>query len=233
MAGNYWDRYARQGTICHRLPTGFKLAVTLCFILVGCLIPVEHWHVHVMLLTLVFVGHTLAGIPMSYLIRRLSLFMPMLLLLSMSLPLSQGGDAGWRMAGSILLRGLLAFTTMLWLVNITTTDRLLVTMRKYGMPGIVVATLAFMYRYLFLVWDELDRMRNARQARTFGKPTFSQRWKYGTQLIGMLLVRSLSRSERIYGAMCARGWNGTVHHWEPVNDDRKKIAAVQKSESFP
>ncbi len=230
MAGNYWDRYARQGTICHRLPTGFKLGVTAGVILVGCLIPVEYWQAHVMLLTLVFVGHTFAGIPLSYLMRRLSLFMPMLLLLSMSLPLSQGGDAGWRMAGAILLRGLLAFTTMLWLVNITTTDRLLVAMRKYGVPGIIVATLAFMYRYLFLVWDELDRMRNARQARTFGRPTLGQRWKYGTQLIGMLLVRSLTRSERIYGAMCARGWNGTVHHWEPESVKRSTIDAAQQAE---
>ncbi|MEX0726459.1 MAG: cobalt ECF transporter T component CbiQ [Planctomycetaceae bacterium] len=218
MAGNFWDRYAREASVCHRLPTGLKLALTLTVILVGCFVPVEHWPVHVMLLSVVFAGQSLAGIPLAYLVRRLALFLPMLLILSLSLPLSHGGEAGWRMASTILLRGVLAFTTMLWLVNVTTTDVLLVTLRRYGMPGIVVATLAFMYRYLFLVWDERDRMIQARQARTFGKPTIDQRWKSGTQLIGMLLVRSLTRAERIYGAMCARGWNGTVHHWEPDAD---------------
>jgi cobalt/nickel transport system permease protein len=29
-------------------------------------------------------------------------------------------------------------------------------------------------------------------------------------MIGMLLIRALERSERVYGAMCARGWDGTL-----------------------
>ncbi|MDA0836043.1 MAG: cobalt ECF transporter T component CbiQ [Planctomycetota bacterium] len=214
MAGNYWDRYAREMSVCHRLPTGLKLSLTLTVILLGCLIPVEHWPVHILLLSLVFAGQSLAGISVSYLVKRLSLFLPMISILSLSLPLSHGGSAGWIIAASIFLRGALAFMAMLWLVNVTTTDQMLETMRRYGMPAIVVATLAFMYRYLFLAWDERDRMLQARRARTFGTPTVRQRWQLGTQLIGMLLIRSMSRAERIYGAMCARGWNGTVHHWD-------------------
>ena len=29
-------------------------------------------------------------------------------------------------------------------------------------------------------------------------------------MIGMLLIRSLNRAERIHGAMCSRGWDGEV-----------------------
>lgn len=216
MAAKFWDRYARDASVCHRLPTGLKLLLSLAVILIGCFVPVEHWPVHVMLLSVVFAGQSIAGIPLAYLIRRLALFLPMLMILSLSLPLSHGGEAGWRMAATIFLRGVLAFTTMLWLVNVTTTDVLLIALRRYGMPAMITATFAFMYRYMFLVWDERDRMIQARQARTFATPTIKQRWQQGTQLIGMLLLRSLTRAERIYGAMCARGWTGTVHHWEAV-----------------
>jgi len=53
-------------------------------------------------------------------------------------------------------------------------------------------------------------MRTARQARTFGSPGLAFRWRIATQLIGMLLVRAMSRAERVHGAMCARGWDGRV-----------------------
>jgi cobalt/nickel transport system permease protein len=77
-------------------------------------------------------------------------------------------------------------------------------------PTILLAILAFMYRFLFVLWSELDTMRAARRARSFDRAGVVFRWRNAAQMIGMLLIRSLSRSERVYGAMCARGWDGTV-----------------------
>ncbi len=67
-----------------------------------------------------------------------------------------------------------------------------------------------MYRFVFVLWDELDTMRTARSARTFAKRGALFRWRNSAQMIGMLLIRALGRSERVYGAMCARGWDGTL-----------------------
>jgi cobalt/nickel transport system permease protein len=67
-----------------------------------------------------------------------------------------------------------------------------------------------MYRYIFVVFDEFDRMRQARLARSFGRRRGWQEWVTSAQLLGMLLIRSLDRAERVYGAMCARGWDGRV-----------------------
>jgi cobalt/nickel transport system permease protein len=102
----------------------------------------------------------------------------------------------------------------LWLINVMPFDQLLVTLRKLRVPAILVATLAFMYRYVYVLWDELDRMRTARRARSFGSGSLLMRWKTSAQLIGMLLVRSMARAERVHGAMCARGWNGQVRTLE-------------------
>jgi cobalt/nickel transport system permease protein len=89
-------------------------------------------------------------------------------------------------------------------------DQLLVLLRRLRVPEVFIAMLAFMYRYTFVLWDELDKMRTARQARTFGGGGLPLSWKTSMQQIGMLLIRAMERAERVHGAMCARGWDGRV-----------------------
>lgn len=176
----------------------------------GVAIPVRYWPAYGVLGCLVFAGHSLAGIPLSYLVKRLLIFLPFVGSMAVSLPLSQGLDRGWDLMFQIMFRGCLAFLVSLWLVNVMPFEQLLITLRKLRVPAVVVAILAFMYRYVFVVWDELDKMRTARNAREFSGGSLWFRWKTLSQLIGMLLIRSLNRAERIHGAMCSRGWDGEV-----------------------
>ena len=74
----------------------------------------------------------------------------------------------------------------------------------------LVAMLAFMYRYIFILWDELARLRHARDARDFGFGSFRMRWVANAQLIGLLLLRAMERAERTHHAMLARGWDGSM-----------------------
>ena len=84
-------------------------------------------------------------------------------------------------------------------------------MRKLGMPLVLVATLEFMERYRHVLVDELDRMATARRARTFNRRR-ALSWSLLAGLIGELFLRTFERGERVYGAMVARGWQGTLHH---------------------
>jgi cobalt/nickel transport system permease protein len=210
VASSYLDRYGRARSLCHRLPSGWKLLLTLAVIVAGVSLPPERWPVHGVLAAVVFMGLSVARVPLAYIGRRLAVFLPMLLLLSLSLPLSQGFATGWELMFAILLRSTLAFLAALWLVNVMPFDQLLVTLRRCWVPELLIAMLAFMYRYLFVLWDELDKMRNARRARTFGSAGRLLRWKTDAQLIGMLLIRAMTRAERVHGSMCARGWTGRV-----------------------
>lgn len=198
------------------LPARLKLLLTLAVVLTGALVPIEFWPVHGILASLVFAGHTLARIPIVYLVRRLSIFLPMVVLLSISLPAFEGfaSASGWRLMAAILVRSTLAFIATLWLVNVMPFDQLLVTMRKMWVPDVLVAMLSFMYRYIFVLWDELDKMRTARRARSFGGGGRWLHWKTSVQLIGMLLIRALQRAERVHGAMLSRGWDGRVRTLE-------------------
>ena len=207
---NFWDRYGRSVSICHRMPPALKLALAISVIIAGVAIPVRHWPAYGVLGCLGFAGHSIAGIPLGYLVKRLLIFLPFVSSMAISLPLSQGLERGWDLTLQIVFRGCLALLVSLCLVNVMPFEQLLVTLRRFKVPAVVVAILAFMYRYVFVVWDELDRMRTARKARTFSGGSLWFRWKTLSQLIGMLLIRSLNRAERIHGAMCSRGWDGEV-----------------------
>ena len=211
---SYLDRYARGATVCHRWPASLKLLLAFAVTLTSVLLPHQAWPAQGVLACFVFAGHSLAGIPFDYLLRRLLAFAPLVMMMSLALPLSQGFAAGWEVMLSILCRSGVAFLAGLWLINVMPFDQLLFTLHRFGMPKLLVAMLAFMYRYVFVLWDEYDRMQTARSARDFGGGSAALRWRIRSQLIGMLLIRSMSRAERVHGAMCARGWDGTVRVFE-------------------
>jgi cobalt/nickel transport system permease protein len=217
MALEFLDRYSRGTSIMHRWPAWFKMCLAISLITSGLFIRGDAWPLHGLLLCIVFAGLSIAGIPMSYLWHRLLGFWLFALLLTISIPAGQVFRAGWDLAVTILLQSTLGFLTGLWLVNVTPFDKLLHTLRRCGVPKLLIAILAFMYRYSYVVFDELQRMRTARNARNFGNSSWRSDWKSNAQMIGMLLVRSLSRAERVHGAMCARGWSGDIHLLEDVS----------------
>ena len=101
-----------------------------------------------------------ARIPARYLFARLLAFAVPLTLVALSIPLAQGRAGGAIMAG-VLTKGLLSFTIILCLVYTTSFERLLQALRQCGVPKLLVAVLASMHRFIFVLSDELERMRRA------------------------------------------------------------------------
>ena len=69
----------------------------------------------------------------------------------------------------------------------------------------MLTTLALMYRYLPVLAEEARRMERARASRTFSRKRRIV-WQNLGAVVGRLFVRTTDRAERIYLAMCARGW---------------------------
>lgn len=207
------DHSSRQlapASPCHALPAGAKLSLTLVTIIVAGLIPLEHWPAQGLLLAVVFTGLSLAGVTIRYLARRLALFLPLLLVFGLAVPASDGGEAAWNWTISLWLRCLVAFLAGLWLIHVLPFRELLAVLRRWRCPVVFVAMLGFMYRYTFILWDELRRLRSAREARDFGGGSRWRRWLTGAEMIGLLLLRAMERAERSHRAMLARGWDGSV-----------------------
>ena len=197
-------------SLCHRLPPAVVLLLSVSAIALGMFLPPAHWPSHGAQLCVLFAALGLARVPFAVVAGRLAIFLGFALLFAISVPLSQGFRGGFEIAQGILFRGTESFLAGLWLISVVPFERLLATLRRLGVPAILIAILAFMYRFLFVLWHELDTMRAARRARTFDRGGLAFRWRNAAQMIGMLLIRSLGRSERVYGAMCARGWDGTL-----------------------
>lgn len=106
---------------------------------------------------------------------------------------------------STLLKSNLCVFTMLLLTWTTPFQDVLQELRAWHFPSVMLTTLALMYRYLPVLAEESRRMGRARASRTFSRRR-SAAWQNLSLIIGRLFVRSADRAERIYLAMCARGW---------------------------
>ncbi|MEI8395596.1 MAG: energy-coupling factor transporter transmembrane component T, partial [Rhodospirillaceae bacterium] len=89
----------------------------------------------------------------------------------------------------------------------------------YGLrcPAKLVHLLLFTVRYLDLAGLEYQRLRTAMKARGFQMKCSLHCWRSVGYLFGMLLIRSLERSERVVDAMRCRGFRG---HLPPPSTSR-------------
>lgn len=78
-------------------------------------------------------------------------------------------------------------------------------------PGKLIQLLLFTIRYLDVFHHEYLSLLRAMKARAFRPSMRIHTYRSYAWLTGMLLVRSLERSERIMGAMKCRGFRGEFH----------------------
>jgi cobalt/nickel transport system permease protein len=84
-------------------------------------------------------------------------------------------------------------------------------LRRLGVPAVLIHLLFFTVRYVEVLSREYHRTRVAMKARAFRPRSDLHTWRSLGYLIGMLLVRSLERAERILAAMKCRGFDGRLH----------------------
>lgn len=77
-------------------------------------------------------------------------------------------------------------------------------LKKIRVPGVLIDTLGFMYRYVFLLWDEFDRMWTAAKARG-GLSTRSRRLETVSRLAAQIFLQAYDRAARIDLSIRARG----------------------------
>jgi cobalt/nickel transport system permease protein len=106
---------------------------------------------------------------------------------------------------SAVIKSNLCVFAMLLLTWTTPFHEILQVLRRLRLPPVMLTTLALMSRYLPVLSDESRRMQRARASRTFRRGRRVV-WQNLTAILGQLFVRSADRAERIYLAMCARGW---------------------------
>lgn len=78
-------------------------------------------------------------------------------------------------------------------------------------PGLIVQILMLSYRYVYVLGDELSRLRTALRVRGFRNRPTRHAYRTVGHLAGTLLVRGYERAERVGHAMTCRGYQGRFH----------------------
>lgn len=144
-------------------------------------------------------------LPPGFLLRRLLLLEPFVFgVAALSLWQPHGGTVFWH----AVVRSTLCLATLVLLAATTPFSEIIRVLRNWRVPPLLLTTLTLMDRYLFVLVEETGRMQRARASRTFVLRSKLAVWTSLAEMLGQLFVRSVARAERIYAAMCARGWEG-------------------------
>ena len=109
---------------------------------------------------------------------------------------------------SIVLRFVLTVSAALTLVATTGMNALCQAMERLLVPRIFTTQLALLYRYLFVLAAQAQRMRRAAELRAPMQARFPIA-RFGS-LVGHLLLHTFDRAERVHLAMRCRGFDGEV-----------------------
>lgn len=232
MHVNLLDQYQQQDSLVHHLDPRVKVLLTVAFIVSMALLPDGAWLALALALVVVLTISLVAQINPWIVVKRSFIGLPFLLAAVTVLflpgnPIWSGpwgltiSDAGMVRFFSILGRSLLSLQMALLLTATTPFPDILHALRHLRVPAILVSIIAFMYRYLFVLVDEVGRLLRARTARSAQLPgqkgggTLTWRAAVAGHMAGQLFVRSLDRSDRVYQAMLARGYRGTLLTMNP------------------
>jgi cobalt/nickel transport system permease protein len=205
----FLDPFGRLDSPIHRLPAGTKCCSALAIVLAVVSTPLRSLEAlgFMIAVAALQLGILLVSrIPFTFLARRMLIVEPIILGVALLALFQPNGS---RACFELMLKGTLCAATMLLLANTTPIADLLRVLRRVRIPALLVTTMALACRYLYVLVDQLQRMRRARASRSFG-PSFVQVWRSHAAMLGQLFVRSYDRAERIYLAMCARGWEGAA-----------------------
>ncbi|HEY2158736.1 MAG TPA: cobalt ECF transporter T component CbiQ [Isosphaeraceae bacterium] len=206
------ERLAESPGPLRRLDARIKILATVAFVVAVVATPPGLWWALAIEAVVLGVVVAVSRVPIRYLLTRWLGFLALVAFLAAMVAQAHPDRTRlgwWAVWGAILAKNSLAFVAVLTLAATTPMRHLLGGLGRLGVPAVLVSTLHFMMRYLHVLGDELSRMAQARRSRTFRR---SGRLDWGllTGLIGMLLVRSFERGERVHAAMLARGWDGTI-----------------------
>lgn len=222
-----FDRYLERASVVHRLDPRVKVVAVVAFIVSVAVLPDGAWGAMAAAWGLVLLAALAARLSPWLVIRRSLLGLPFLLaaVTVLLLPGRVVWDGPWGLDvtdvglarfGSIVARSLISLQAAVLLTAATRFPDILHALRHLRVPVVLVAIIAFMYRYLFVLVEEVERLMRARAARSARLPGVrggggvGWRANVAGHMAGQLLIRSLDRSERVYQAMLARGYHGEL-----------------------
>jgi cobalt/nickel transport system permease protein len=221
MKHSFLDQYSDLGSFIHKLDPRTKIITTFALVLMVVLTPPQKWEIFIIYFALIASLILLSKVPPLYVLKRSLVIVPFVLFIAIFIPFLKTSEPSgsyniwiWQLSYSgliivwnVVIKAWLSILSLILLSSTTKFSELLKGLEQLRMPQVLVMILSFMYRYIFVLVDEVIRMKQARDSRNFGG---KRSWQLKTigNMVGTLFIRSYERGERVYGAMVARGFDG-------------------------
>jgi cobalt/nickel transport system permease protein len=186
MRHAFLDRYSRLVSPIHGLSITCKLVATMLLLLTVIALPVSFYGMFAGLLLLLCIVAVMSRIPLLFLLKRMALLEVFVLTVSLLSLLQPNGIIVFF---RLVMKSSLCLFTIVLFSNTTPFAKLLEALRAWRVPALLITLLALMYRYLFVLIDEMERMQRARTSRTFVKKRALQ-WHSLATIMSQLFIRS-------------------------------------------
>ena len=204
----------------HRLDPRAKIIGLAGITVVGVSTPLHAWPAYAACLVALAAIAAVARITPGVVWSRVRVILPLVVFVAAFVPFVRGGpavevgplslsEAGLATFALVTVKATIGALSAVLLGATTSFPDILHGLERLRMPRLLTVIAAFMYRYVFVIVDESRRMRSALAARAYRPRHLGQVAAIG-RLVTALFLRSYERGERVYLAMLARGYGGTM-----------------------
>lgn len=218
------DKYAHGKSLFHTWDPRFKLfSLTVYSFSVASL---ENVSFTLVALLISIIAVYIAGLPLQRSMNRLKAMSGFLIMFLLVLPFTVKGSAGetvfviagwdslafhssgFMTACSIVIKASAIAFLMEPLFSTSPFPVTLLALSRLGMPVVICQMILLSHRYVHVFLQEMRRMYRGMKVRGFRKRTDIETLRSLGNLLGMLIVRSFDRTQRVYDAMLSRGYSG-------------------------
>ena len=211
----------------HRLDPRAKILGLVAVTVVAVSTPISAWVVWVGCAAVLAAVAIAGRIPPRVIWERGRVVLPLVLFVAAFIPFFRGGHVvaslgpfditreGLEVLVSVAAKAIIGTVSAVLLGATTSVPSIIRGLEAMKVPRLLTLIAAFMYRYLFVIAEELRRMRAALSARAYRPRHLLQVGALG-RMTTALFLRTFARGERIYLAMLARGYSGHMPRMDPL-----------------
>ena len=118
---------------------------------------------------------------------------------------------GAHTAGFLLLRVMDSISFGMLLILTTPWNGILLALRWFRLPSVLIDILGMTYRYIFLLLHTANSMFLARRSRSLGAFSGGENRRWLARTLASTMAKSQHLSEEVYLAMLSRGYQGEIY----------------------
>jgi cobalt/nickel transport system permease protein len=212
------DRLSSKESLMHRIDARIKLISFLLIILfanlqgnIYSLIILEIFLIVLMIVSRIFFD----------VVKRTVIVLPFGLFLAVFQPFIRGETVVYNLFGfpvyyeglvfgiTVFLKFLVCVSAIMILSSTTPMYQVISAAKKLGLPNIMAMLLGLMIRYLFLMYEILEKTIEAQKSRAYNRKNlgYKNALKIFGYTVGTIFIRAYEQGERTYLAMLSRGYN--------------------------